>query len=144
MAKKKAITKKKTSKKKAIVKKAGQPSKYKPEYCKTIVEVLSTGDTMVCAAATIGVSKQTLHEWAKVHPEFSDALDRGRALCEKWWVNAGKQGMFMGGQNNPFQATIWKFFMSARFDWREKTDVVEDSNVTVNMSYDPKQLKESK
>lgn len=68
-------------------------------------------------AHSIGVVKQTLYDWEKVHPDFLDALTRAREASQVWWETAGRLGMV----NNGINASIWSRSMAARFpdDWRE-------------------------
>lgn len=56
----------------------GRPSKYKPEYCEQLIEHMSNGYSFESFAADLSVSKDTLYEWSKVYPEFSDAHAVGR------------------------------------------------------------------
>lgn len=51
----------------------GRPSKYKPEYCEMLITHLSKGFSYESYAAVVKVDFDTLYEWEKVHPEFSEA-----------------------------------------------------------------------
>lgn len=60
--------------------KAGQPTKYKEEYCKDIITLASGGLHMYAIAVTWDVCYDTLSEWRKVHPKFSAAYARARTI----------------------------------------------------------------
>jgi hypothetical protein len=57
----------------------GRPTKYQPEYCEAIVEFMGQGYSKTAFAGSIGVSRDTLLEWAKGYPEFSGAVKQGEA-----------------------------------------------------------------
>lgn len=99
-----------------------QESKYKPEYCQMLVDHMSEGFSFETFAAKINVCRDTLYEWVKQHPEFAKAKKIAFDKCQMWWEQAGKEGMFMGGKDNPFQSAIWNFNMSARFRWSQKSE----------------------
>lgn len=102
---------------------AGRPTSYKPEYCDQVIEWGALGKSLVWMAASFGVSRDTVHEWSKVHPEFSDALTRARALSQQWWEDAGQSALGMPG----FSAALWAKNISCRFreDWTDnsKTEI---------------------
>lgn len=109
--------------------KAGRPSKYKPEYCKKIIdffnvdfyeekvveekkeyykdgnekssfrkiqEIATPLRFISQFARAIGVNQDTLHEWAKKHPEFSDALKEAKELQREHLITCGLKGLFHG------------------------------------------------
>lgn len=99
----------------------GRPSTYDPAYCDQVIEYGKQGKSVAWMAAEIGVHKDTIYEWAKVHPAFSDSLTRARLESQRWWEDAGQSGMVAPG----FNASIWSRSMAARFpeDWREQKGV---------------------
>lgn len=102
----------------------GRPTKYKPEYCQEIIDYMieNRGASIVEFAAHICVGKSTIHDWAKTIPEFSDALDKAKAIAEAWWAKTGREGIFMGGKDNPFNSAVYNFTMAARFGWSQKIE----------------------
>lgn len=100
---------------------AGRPSAYNPEYCEVAIEAGKAGKSVAWLASELDVNKDTIYEWAKVHPGFSDALTRMRAHSQRWWEDKGQDGMVMPG----FSASVWSRSMAARFpdDWRENKGV---------------------
>lgn len=77
----------------------GRPTKYQPAYCEQLVEHMSEGASLLSFAAEIDVDRSTLTEWAKVHPEFSTAVTRGKAKCAAWWERIGRN-LAMTGEGN--------------------------------------------
>lgn len=56
----------------------GRPSKYRAEYCLAAEAFARLGWTDVQIAEKIGVTESTLSKWKIDHPEFSEALKRGK------------------------------------------------------------------
>lgn len=65
-------------------------------------------------AREIGVSKDTLYEWAKIHPEFSDSLKEVKLLQEEHLVTCGLKGLF-----NP---SAFIFSSKNMIGWRDKQE----------------------
>ena len=114
---------------------AGQPTKYKEEYCEKIVEFMSVGGSLTQFAASIDVCRETVYEWGRVHPKFSDAIKMAKTKCEAHWEKIGHEGMYMGGKENPFQASMYIFKMKARFGWRDNQDINLKSDTKIQLSY---------
>ena len=113
-------TTKKVTKKAPAKKKMGRPSKYKPEYCETLMENMGEGLSFEACCGLIGIDKTTGYEWTKKFPDFSNAKKRGEALSQLWWEQQGKKGMFWG---KDFNGVVWVFAMKNRFDWRDNKDL---------------------
>jgi hypothetical protein len=101
----------------------GRPSKYKEEYCKMLEEHMGTGLSFESFGGKIDVCEDTLFEWKKVHPDFSESYKRGRLKSMLHWEEMGHD-MVLAGQGN---ATCWIFNMKNRFGWKDKTE--QDLNV---------------
>ena len=100
---------------------AGRPTKYKPEFCDVVVNVGEEGETLVGMAEACDVSRETINEWIREHPEFSDAVKRGLQKSQAWWERQGRNGLLA----DKFQASLYSRSMAARFpaDWRETSRV---------------------
>lgn len=96
----------------------GRPSLYRPEYCDVAIEIGRKGGGPLLIAAEIGVLRENLYDWAKVHPEFSTALKKAKELEQIWWENKGLEGL----NAERFNAQVWKISMQARFrdDYTER------------------------
>lgn len=95
----------------------GRPTEYKEEYCEKVIEYMTQGDSKTAVAARLGIAKDTLYEWAKIHKEFSDAIKEGLSLSQLFWEDLGKE-LVLQGQGN---ATAWIFNMKNRFreEWSD-------------------------
>lgn len=109
MAKAKAKTEAKT---------VGRPSKYRPEFCEGIVAHMSQGLSFETYGAIIGVNQDTLHEWCKVHPEFSEAKKAGSLKSQLRYEQMGMA--IMAGKIPGANVTAWIFNMKNRFHWRDQ------------------------
>ena len=85
----------------------GRPTKYESRFCEMVVEDMAKGYSLTAFAGLIGVNRDTLHQWAKEHPEFSDAVSRGKALRLRDWETVGLEMRKNGG--GPGGATITVF-----------------------------------
>jgi hypothetical protein len=102
---------------------AGRPTKYRPEMCEVVVKSGAEGKTLLGMANDLDIQRETLNEWMKTHPEFSDAVKEGLQKSQAWWEDQGRIATFGGTKN--FNPTSYIFNMKNRFpsDWREKQDV---------------------
>lgn len=102
---------------------AGRPTTYKPEYCETVIELGKKGYSRVEIAEALDVHRDTLQEWAKVHPEFSVASRRSEQAAQACLERMGRTALETPHQ--PFNTGLYTRTMSVRFpaDWRESKDV---------------------
>lgn len=82
-----------------------------------MLDLGAEGKSRAQIAASLGVSRDTIHEWSRVHREFSDALRKAKDLELAWWESAGQMNMTRQG----FNATAFIFQMKNRFrdDYRD-------------------------
>ena len=106
--------------------KVGRPSDYKPEYCQMIVDHMSDGASMLSFAAEIDVARSTLNEWASVHPEFSEAVSRGKAKCAAWWERVGRN-LAATGEGNATM-TVFGLKNMGGDEWRDKQEIDHQSS----------------
>lgn len=115
--------------------KGGRPTLYKPEYCEKVIKWGKDGKSRTWIASEIDVTRETLNEWAKAHAEFSDALSRAKAHEQRWWEDAGQDGM----TSDKFNSSAWSKSMAARFpaEWRDnsKIEVAGDPNNPVRHAH---------
>ncbi len=104
----------------------GRPTKYTPEVIIEINKYLAEAvpenmsiPTIEGIALKLGISRDTLYEWAKVHPEFSDTLEKMKMLQKEALI---KTGIFGGKEIN---STIIALLLRVNHDMVEttKTDI---------------------
>lgn len=101
----------------------GRPTKYDPSFIQEADKYLATAGkeqmhlpTIESFAIWLSVSKDTLYEWKKKYPEFSDAL--GKILL-KQAIQLINDGIYGGKEVN---ATIVKLLLQNNHGMREKMD----------------------
>lgn len=132
---------------------AGAPTKYKKEYCQalidfftvephrevieitrgkndyekeTIKEVANDLPLLEKFASSIGVHRDTVQEWAKVHPEFSVATKRAKDLQKNMLVTNAIKGLY----NSTFSIFLAKNIT----DLHDKQQVEHSGRIDRNMS----------
>lgn len=98
----------------------GRPTKYKPEMAAAFEAELAKGYSVLSAAAAIGITKPTVYEWAKRHPEFSSALKAGQAKSARWWEATLQKIAREGGGNAT--AAIFALKNLGLGAWRDKQE----------------------
>jgi uncharacterized protein YjcR len=64
---------------------AGRPPKYRAEFCQIAEDFLATGKSLTQLATHLNVRVQTIHEWTKSKPPFSDSIKKGVEASQAWW-----------------------------------------------------------
>lgn len=90
----------------------GRPTKYNPDFCEQIVGFGKEGMSKAEMANAFDVTRETLDEWGKAHPNFSDALHRAAQASLAWWEDKARSGIEKG---SAFNAALWAKSMSGRF-----------------------------
>lgn len=117
--------------KKSPPKKRGRPSKYKPEYCDFVIECGKKGMSFTEIACELDVTRETLHQWTDLHPDFTDAFKKSKSYAEKYWAAVGAEKMFTANdKDDGFHPGMWMFWMKARFGWSDREQTVINQNIT--------------
>lgn len=98
---------------------AGRPTKYKPEMCEQVIDLMRDGLAIEEVCAEMGIWKDTFYNWVKKHDEFSDAYKRGLELSKAWWLKQGRSSLTDG----KFNSTLWYMNMKNRHKWSDKQEV---------------------
>ena len=96
----------------------GRPTKYDPKFCEVAIEVMSQGFSKTALAGHIGVSRDTLLEWAKQHPAFSGAIGiavTGRVLKLETDLLSAESGHVVTSR-------IFALKNASPDEWRDKPD----------------------
>lgn len=104
----------------------GRPTKYNPAYCDAIVEHMTEGASVASFAAEIDVARSTINLWADAHPEFMEALMRGKAKCAAWWERVGRNLAVTGDGNAPM--VIFGLRNMAQDDWKDRREMDHQSS----------------
>lgn len=118
-------------------KKGGQPSAYQASFCDRVEELGRQGRSFVQIAVELGVTRQTLHNWARRHPEFFDALTRAKECALAYWEDIGEAGMTA----DKFNGTVWSKIISSRWPKEYGKEVEIDFQQVIRTdAAKPKQL----
>jgi hypothetical protein len=109
-------------------------SQFPENWKQILIDLGKEGKSQVHMAKALGMSKRTLFEMKAKDEEFSRALDDALDEAQVWFENVGREGMFMGGKDNPFQANLWALHMKNRFGWADKQEVSQTNQVNVTIS----------
>lgn len=116
----------------------GRPSLYDPKYCAMLIEDMKAGFSFEAFAALIDVSKETLYEWTRVHPEFSDAKKKAFEMSRRFWEKIGidhiittteteyEQGAGRSSSSSKMlNSSVYIFNMKNRFpkEWRDRKEL---------------------
>ena len=125
----------------------GRPTKYRDELCAIAENSLSKGFSLTATCADLDCCKDTVYEWMDKHPEFSDAIKRGKQKGQKYFENimmhkiTGK----ITDQFDPKKSdtTLLIFALKTRFhkDFGNKDKVeVDHGEIKITISEDDQDL----
>lgn len=131
----------------------GRPTKYLPEYCDLVIEHCSKGYSFDSFAGLVKVNQDTIYEWAKVYPDFSEAKAVALEAARLHWEKLSIEGLPTEStfddkgrivKQTTIPASVWVFSMKNRFsrEWSDRIPVAkEQPNTTVNIAFDPSKVK---
>lgn len=103
-----------------------------------VVEHLGQGYSLRSFAGVVGCNPDSLYEWMKVHPAFSDAIKTGRAKGQWEW----EKGLKAQAKKNDGNTAAHIFAMKNLYpdDWRDKLDHEHKGALTINITGDDADL----
>lgn len=101
----------------------GRPSKYNSKLCNTVLHLMKEGYSKTSVAADLGINRDTLYQWCKDYPEFSDTIKKGEIMTEAYWENILRESAI--GKRPNANPTLLIFIMKSRFRWRDKSPYEE-------------------
>ena len=110
-----------------MAKKVGRPTKYKPEMCKTVLELMKEGASQEEVCGHLDIARETFYRWKDENKEFSDTIKRGVRLSQAWWEKEGRTSL----RDREFNYTGWYMNMKNRFKWADKKEPNNEGSVTV-------------
>lgn len=115
--------------------KPGPPSKYKPEFCERLVELMAKGTTYEACAPEFGVSRVTLYNWEQQHPDFVKAKETGVDRFLQYWEGV-LRGVITHDRQTVVESTLLIFFLKNRCGdlYRDvhRAEVKQESTVKVS------------
>lgn len=110
----------------------GRPTVYKKAFEKQLYEHMSQGFSYESFAGKIGVTRETLYDWEKKHPNFSYMKNVGREAglltYEELVLNAAK------GLIPNFNGTAAVWFGKNVYGWTDRRDVTQtNKNIEINI-----------
>ncbi len=112
---------------------AGRPSKYDPIYCEQLVAHMATGASVGSFCAEIDIARSTINVWAAEHPEFSEALSRGKAKAQAWWETNARALVTEGGSSAQSTMIIFGLKNMSGTDWRDKQEVEHSGDFKIEI-----------
>lgn len=137
-AKKKKVVKK-TTRKNTPEKstKFGRPTKYDKKYCDVVIDYMSRGYSKEACAGAIGISKNTLYEWAKKHEDFKDAISIGEARSQLFWEAMAVDYTVHSKNGKQINGQVYGLNMRNRFNWSDKKEItVEEKDKKKTFAFD--------
>jgi transposase len=94
---------------------------------------MSQGYSCEAFAGHIAVHIDTIHEWATVHPDFSEAKQLAFNRNRIFWEGIGIKHMLAEEKGIKLNSAVWIFNMKNRFKWRDMHDVKQQIDVTTTV-----------
>jgi hypothetical protein len=122
---------------------AGRPTKYKEDYNEQAYRLCLLGHTDAELAVFFEVNEDTIHEWKKVYPNFSESIKKGKDIADghvadslykratgysheavKIFVQEGQEIIVPYTEHYPPDATSMIFWLKnrQRKKWRDKVE----------------------
>lgn len=97
---------------------AGRPTDFKESYGEEILSLMASGLSLAAAAAELGIHRQRVYDWLKIHPEFSDTIRLAQVKRQLFL-----ERRLLSAEAGPVvTSTIFALKNAGPDDWREKVD----------------------
>ncbi|MFM0101986.1 terminase [Paraburkholderia rhynchosiae] len=111
---------------------AGRPSKYRAEFAELAKNYCLLGATDPDLERFFEVSRATINEWKKQHPEFADALRAGKDIADSLVARS----LYDKARGGDTTAMIFWLKNRQKHAWRDRHEIDHSGKVAV----DPIQL----
>lgn len=119
----------------------GRPTRYKKEFCEQLINHMAQGLSFDTFAGVVGVSRDSLYEWAKKFKEFSDA--KGIATAKRnLLVERIFTSMAMGLEVRNHKGEIIKpretpviYWTKNTLGWSDKVEHAGDEAKPITLNY---------
>lgn len=99
----------------------GRPTKYKEEYCQALIDHMGEGYSYDSFAAVVRVHLDTLYQWEKDYPVFSEAKKTARVM--QLLANEKMMRDIAKGKIRNANATAAIFIMKNCHKWKDRHEV---------------------
>lgn len=110
---------------------AGRPSKYRPEMCDIVIDLMKQGASKTEVAAELDICWFTLTNWTNNNEEFSLAMKTGEKLSKAWWLRQAREHLFTEHQGKNLNASLWYMNMKNRFGWSDRTESIVKATISL-------------
>lgn len=100
----------------------GRPTKYDPAYCDLVIEDAAIGFSLSAFAGGIRVSRESITEWRRVHPDFDEACKTAKLVRARFLETGIMKEDIPGPAMN---ARKFALVNCAEEDWREPKQILE-------------------
>lgn len=137
-----------------MAKKVGAPTKFLPEYCKSVERLCKLGAKDSEIAEFFEVQESTINNWKKEFPEFLESIKRGKQIADQTVADSlfkrangfkHKEDVIMQYRGNPLivptvkkyppDTTAAIFWLKNRRPdlWRDKTEVQQNGSTVIKI-----------
>ena len=102
-----------TSKPKPLGYVFGRPTKYDPTFCQEVVELGAQGYTKEEMCAELKFTMSTMHEWCKLHSDFSNAVKESVHLAQAYMERKAREAL--DKPTSAFNHSLWSKIVQCRF-----------------------------
>ncbi|MBP6913432.1 MAG: hypothetical protein KBC00_02375 [Candidatus Levybacteria bacterium] len=113
----------------------GRPSKYDIKFCDISQRFMGEGYSKEALAGKLGISRDTLYQWCKTYPEFSDAIKKGESASLYFWEKILHDSAI--GKKPQANPTALIFIMKTRFHWRDKPPFEDQLDKFISQMSEP-------
>ncbi len=117
---------------------AGRPTKYNPDELEHITQLCMLGATDEELAKFLDVNRDTIYEWKKKYPEFTDAIKNGREYAD---IEVAKS-LYSKACKGDVTAIIFWLKNRRPDQWRDQTNVKHEHEFTAKITQAQETLEE--
>lgn len=112
--------------------KVGRPTDYRPEYCEQVIATMREGLSLTAFAGGIGVARSTINKWIEDYPEFSEAVNIGKASVAAWYNLQAKRIVEEGGTSAQSTLIVFGLKNMDSESWKDKQEVQHSGSIEVS------------
>jgi hypothetical protein len=117
-----------------MMKKTGRPTKYKSKFCSMLIEHMRQGLSFDTFAGRIEVNPDSLYEWVKRHPAFSEAKKVGTGL-RNYLVESAYVASTLNPEKNKYNTAQLIYWTKNTLGWSDKIEHAGDDAKPITLNY---------